>query len=86
MENFKKEFLNINYFTIMERCVLNTHICVVLTEWNEFRGINLKELKKLLKQPCLVDAKNIFSIDKLKAENFHLKISAEFMSKVYRAK
>ena len=32
--------------------------------------LTLKELKKLLKQPRLVDAKNIFSIDKLKIENF----------------
>ena len=70
MENFKKEFPNINYFNSWKDCVLNTDICVILTEWNEFRGIDLKELKKLLIEPCLVDAKNIFSIDKLKAENF----------------
>ena len=70
MENFKKEFLNISYFNSWKDCVLNTHLCVILTEWNEFRGIDLKELKKLLIQPCLVDARNIFSIDKLKAENF----------------
>ena len=70
MQNFKKEFLNINYFNNWKDCVLNTHVCVILVEWNEFRGIDLKELKKLLIQPCLVDAKNIFSIDKLKAENF----------------
>ena len=70
MENFKKEFSNLNYFNSWRDCVLNTDICVILTEWNEFRGIDLKELKKLLIQPCLVDARNIFSIDKLKAENF----------------
>ena len=70
MKNFKKEFLNINYFNTWRDCVINTDICVVLTEWNEFRGIDLKELKKLLNQPCLLDAKNIFSIKKLKAEKF----------------
>ena len=70
MENFKKEFPNINYFKSWKDCVLNTDICVILTDWNEFRGIDLKELKKLLIEPCLVDARNIFSIDKLKAENF----------------
>ena len=70
MENFKKEFPNINYFSSWRDCVLNTDICVILTDWNEFRGIDLKELKKLLIEPCLVDARNIFSIDKLKAENY----------------
>ena len=69
VQNFKKEHLNINYFNNWRDCVKNTHVCVILVEWNEFRGIDLKELKKLLKQPCLVDAKNIFSINKLKAEN-----------------
>ena len=77
MDNFKKEFPNINYFSSWKDCVLNTDICVILTDWNEFRGIDLKELKKLLIEPCLVDARNIFSIDKLKAENFYLKMSAE---------
>jgi len=70
MENFKKEFLDINYFDSWRECVFNTDICVILTEWNEFRGIDLKELKKLLSRPRVVDAKNIFSIEKLKAENF----------------
>ena len=70
MENFKNEFLNINYFNSWKDCVLNTDICVILTEWNEFRGIDLKELKRLLSKPCLLDAKNILSIEKLKAEKF----------------
>ena len=70
MDNFKKEFPNINYFSSWKDCVLNTDICIILTDWNEFRGIDLKELKKLLVEPCLVDARNIFSIDKLKAENY----------------
>ena len=70
MDNFKKEFPNINYFSSWKDCVLNTDICIILTDWNEFRGIDLKELKKFLIEPCLVDARNIFSIDKLKAENY----------------
>ena len=43
---------------------------------NKWKDLALKllaeneELKKLLKKPCIVDARNIFSIDKLKTENF----------------
>ena len=70
MDNFKKEFPNINYFSSWKDCVLNTDICIILTDCNEFRGIDLKELRKILIEPCLVDARNIFSIDKLKAENY----------------
>ena len=44
--------------------------CIIMTEWNEFRGIDLDELKLLLKTPILLDAKNIFSIKKLKSLEF----------------
>ena len=42
-----------------------------MTEWNEFRGIDLTELKSLIKSPNLFDAKNIFSIEKLKSLDFN---------------
>ena len=46
-------------------------VCIVMTEWNEFRGIDLAELKSLLKSPSLLDAKNIFSVKKLKSLEFN---------------
>ena len=66
MKNFKSVYPNINYNENWRDCVKNADACVVLTEWNEFRGIDLSELKTLLKSPILLDAKNIFSIKKLK--------------------
>ena len=45
-------------------------ICAVMTEWNEFRGIDLNELKSLLKHPNIFDAKNIYSVEKLKLLEF----------------
>ena len=73
LNRYNCKFLNINYFKSWRDCVLDTDICVILTEWNEFRGIDLKELKKLLIQPRLVDARNIFSVRKLKEEKFMFK-------------
>ena len=67
MENFKSVYPNINYNDNWRDCVKNADACVILTEWNEFRGIDLSELKTLLKSPILLDAKNIFSIKKLKS-------------------
>jgi len=66
MENFKSIYPNINYSDNWRDCVKNADACAVVTEWNEFRGIDLSELKTLLKSPILLDAKNIFSIKKLK--------------------
>ena len=68
--NFKELYPNINYFDNWKDCSVDADACVVMTEWNEFRGIDLEELKQLLKSPTLLDAKNIFSIEKLKSLEF----------------
>ena len=70
-ENFKDIFPDINYFQNWRDCVKGVDACIVMTEWNEFRGIDLAELKSLIKSPNLFDAKNIFSIDKLKSLEFN---------------
>ena len=33
---------------------------VILTEWNQFRALELKRLQKLLKQPLVIDLRNIY--------------------------
>jgi len=68
--NFKELYPDINYFQNWKDCVKGVDVCIVMTEWNEFRGIDLVELKSLLKMPILLDAKNIFSIEKLKSLEF----------------
>ncbi len=35
---------------------------VILTEWNEFRALDLKQLKGKLKRPLLVDLRNIYTL------------------------
>ncbi len=35
---------------------------VILTEWNEFRALDLKQLKAKLKRPLLVDLRNIYTL------------------------
>jgi len=71
IENFKSKHQNINYSGTWKECVKDADACIVLTEWNEFRGMDLNELKSLLKTPILIDAKNIFSIEKLKLLKFN---------------
>lgn len=70
IENFKSIHQNINYSNTWKDCVKDADACIVLTEWNEFRGMDLNELKSLLKTPVIIDAKNIFSVEKLKLLDF----------------
>ncbi len=42
----------------------------LLTEWNEFRGLDLARVKSLLKAPIMVDLRNIYNPDEMKAAGF----------------
>jgi len=70
MENFKNHHPDINYFDSWQSAVKNVDACIVLTEWNEFRGLDLGELKKYMKTPILLDTKNILSISQLDSMGF----------------
>lgn len=43
---------------------------VILTEWNEFKELDLKKVKKLLSQPVIIDGRNIYDPKKMKALGF----------------
>ena len=43
---------------------------VILTEWNEFKELDLKKVKKLLNQPVIIDGRNIYDPAKMKALGF----------------
>ena len=70
MNNFKNHFPDINYFDSWENAVTDTDACVILTEWNELRGIDLKKLKSLMSKPVILDTKNILSVSKLENLGF----------------
>ncbi|BAE49380.1 UDP-glucose dehydrogenase family protein [Paramagnetospirillum magneticum] len=36
------------------------HCAVIITEWNEFRALDLKKVKSLLAQPSIVDLRNVY--------------------------
>lgn len=43
---------------------------IILTEWNEFRELDLDKVKKLLKIPLIIDGRNIYAPEKMKALGF----------------
>jgi UDPglucose 6-dehydrogenase len=43
---------------------------VILTEWNEFRALDLDRAKKLLKRPVIVDLRNIYAPSEMVAAGF----------------
>ncbi len=43
---------------------------VIVTEWNEFRNLNLARVRGLLKSPVLVDLRNIYNVPDMAAAGF----------------
>jgi len=45
-------------------------VVVILTEWNEFRGMDLARAKEVLKSPVIVDLRNIYEPNDMTAAGF----------------
>ena len=43
---------------------------VILTEWNEFRALDLRAAKRLLKRALMVDLRNIYRPDEMAKVGF----------------
>jgi UDPglucose 6-dehydrogenase len=43
---------------------------IVVTEWNEFKQLDLEQLKSLMKKPVIVDGRNIYDPERMKALGF----------------
>jgi UDPglucose 6-dehydrogenase len=46
------------------------HALVILTEWNEFRTLDLAKLKRVMKKPVLCDLRNIYSPEEVEAQGW----------------
>ena len=51
-------------------CLDGADAAVVVTEWDEFRALDLARVKEMLATPILVDLRNIYSIKAMKALGF----------------
>ncbi len=52
------------------KAVQNADLVVLLTEWNEFRGLDLKRLAKRMSTPKMADLRNVYSLKDAKKAGF----------------
>ncbi|RZJ45517.1 MAG: UDP-glucose/GDP-mannose dehydrogenase family protein [Brevundimonas sp.] len=50
--------------------VTGADVVVILTEWDQFRALDLDRVKLLLKQPVMVDLRNVYRPDDMRARGF----------------
>ena len=52
-------------------CLTGADAAVIITEWDEFRALDLARVKAALAKPVVVDLRNIYSINTMRAMGFH---------------
>ncbi|MED1555671.1 UDP-glucose/GDP-mannose dehydrogenase family protein [Bacillus paramycoides] len=50
------------YAHSLEECLKNADVTVIVTEWYEFKSMNLHQFKELVKTPILFDGRNCFEL------------------------
>ncbi len=62
---FKKYTKNISWFNDAYKSMKKSNALIILTEWNEFRALDISKVKKLLYRPIIIDFRNIYNPDEL---------------------
>jgi UDPglucose 6-dehydrogenase len=70
-EKAKLILKNVNYFKTPYDALKDSFCLVIATEWNEFRDLDKEKMKSLLKEPNIVDGRNIYDIKEMKDLGFN---------------
>ncbi len=60
----------VNYFDDVYQTVEGADVMVLMTEWNEYRGLQLKRVKELMAGNAIVDLRNIYEPAMIKEHGF----------------
>ena len=70
MEQARKELPDIEYCEDPYECVRGADALVIVTEWVQFRALDLDRIKNAMAQPIVVDLRNIYRPEEMAALGF----------------
>ena len=70
MTEAKHMLKDVQFATGPYDCVQNADAVVIITEWDQFRALDLDRIKDALKTPTLIDLRNIYRPDEMRAKGF----------------
>jgi UDPglucose 6-dehydrogenase len=70
MEQARIEMPDIEYYEDPYSCANGADALVIVTEWEQFRALDLDRLKREMARPVVVDLRNIYSPDDLTNRGF----------------
>lgn len=70
--NFKTKFKNKNVYIARDpyQALKNTSILIILTDWDEFKLPDFTKMKKLMKEPNIIDGRNLYNPEEMKEAGF----------------
>ncbi|MFA6617809.1 MAG: UDP-glucose/GDP-mannose dehydrogenase family protein [Candidatus Neomarinimicrobiota bacterium] len=69
-DDFKRDFPDLDYKKDAYDAITGADALILMTEWNEFRSLDLKRVKSLLKSPIFIDTRNIYDPHVMKEKGF----------------
>ena len=70
MEQARLEMPDVTYCDSPYSCAANADALVIVTEWEQFRALNMDQLKKEMAQPVIVDLRNVYRPDEMAKRGF----------------
>jgi UDPglucose 6-dehydrogenase len=70
MDGARKVFKKIEYGKDANEVAKGADALVILTEWNQFRNLDLKQLKGIMKTPIMIDTRNIYEPARMQEMGF----------------
>lgn len=70
MENFSREFPTVKYMNSAYDATKGCDGLVIMTEWNEYRSLDLARVKALMKHPYIFDMRNVVDQDEMDKLDF----------------
>ena len=71
MEEASKLLNDVDYVENVYACLEGADAAVIVTEWNEFRALDLARVAESLKTPTLVDLRNIYPLDEVEGLDYY---------------
>ena len=68
--SMREIFPALDFKSNWNEAVEGSDAAVIMTEWNEFRSMDLEKLKILMSQPVVLDTRNILNVSELKRLDF----------------
>jgi UDPglucose 6-dehydrogenase len=70
MHEAKKLLANVSFCTGIYECIDGADAVVLVTEWDEFRALDLDRVKSLMKSPVMVDLRNVYRPQQMREKGF----------------